>query len=131
LGWRGVCFPPVGVRRSRSTCRARAPFCGARAHVHANVASRTCAGFCRATVDRVRDKRFRELPRRARSRAEFIAKIGLVAEEADESEHWLDVLEESGTASGPELDSLRQESRELRAIFVASATTARKNHRRL
>ena len=68
---------------------------------------------------------------RARSRAEFIAKIGLVAEEADESEHWLEVLEESGTASGSEFDALRRESRELRAIFVASATTARKNHRRL
>ena len=67
--------------------------------------------------------------RRARSRAEFIAKIGVVAEEADESEHWLEVLEESKTASGPELDWLRRESRELRAIFVASATTARKNHR--
>jgi four helix bundle protein len=50
--------------------------------------------------------------RRARSRAEFIAKIGLVADEADESEHWLEVLEESRTVSGSEFDSLRRESRE-------------------
>jgi four helix bundle protein len=68
--------------------------------------------------------------RRARSRAEFIAKIGTVAEEADESEHWLDVLKESGVASGSEFEWLLRESRELRAIFVASATTARANHRK-
>ena len=68
--------------------------------------------------------------RRARSRAEFVAKLGTVAEEADESEHWLDVLKESGAASGSELEWLLQESRELRAIFVASATTARANHRK-
>jgi len=69
--------------------------------------------------------------RRARSRAEFIAKMGTVAEEADESEHWLDVLAESRTGSGPEFEWLLGESRELRAIFVASARTARANHRRL
>ena len=68
--------------------------------------------------------------RRARSRAEFVAKMGTVAEEADESEHWLEVLGESGAASGPEFQWLLGESRELRAIFVASARTARANHRR-
>jgi four helix bundle protein len=67
--------------------------------------------------------------RRARSRAEFVAKIGTVAEEADESEHWLEVLRESGLGSGNEFDWLLNESRELRAIFVASAKTARANHR--
>ena len=67
--------------------------------------------------------------RRARSRAEFVAKIGIVAEEADEAEHWLELVMESDSASGPELDWLLAESRELRAIFVASATTARANHR--
>jgi four helix bundle protein len=68
--------------------------------------------------------------RRARSRAEFVAKIGTVAEEADESEHWLDVLRETGMGSGPELEWLLAESRELRAIFVASAATARANFRK-
>jgi four helix bundle protein len=34
--------------------------------------------------------------RRGRSPAEFVAKIGLVVEEANESEHWLDVLRETG-----------------------------------
>ena len=66
--------------------------------------------------------------RRARSRAEFIAKLGVVAEEADETEHWLDVVREGELSSGPELDSLSKESRELRAIFVRSVTTARQNH---
>ena len=65
--------------------------------------------------------------RRARSRAEFIAKIGIVVEEADESEHWLEVMQQTGIVSGPEFESLVRESHELRAIFVASARTARAN----
>ena len=65
---------------------------------------------------------------RARSRAEFVAKLGIVVEEADEAEHWLDVIYESRLSAGPELEWLRSESRELRAIFVASLSTARKNH---
>ena len=65
---------------------------------------------------------------RARSRAEFVATLGVVLEEADESEHWLDVLHLGGLASGPELDWLRNESSELRAIFNASVTTARTNY---
>ena len=39
---------------------------------------------------------------RARSRAEFIARLGTVAEEADETESWLDVMKEAGLAVGPE-----------------------------
>jgi four helix bundle protein len=64
---------------------------------------------------------------RARSRAEFIAKLGTVLEEADETEHWLDLLHEGGLTQGPELDWLRNESGELRAIFKASVDTARRN----
>ena len=67
---------------------------------------------------------------RARSRAEFIAKLGTVVEEADESEHWLDVLHASALASGEEIEWLRSESRELRAIFKASLDTARANYER-
>ena len=67
---------------------------------------------------------------RARSRAEFVAKLGVVLEEADETEHWLDVLYFGGLASGPDLDWLRNESSELRAIFNASVTTARANYRK-
>jgi len=70
--------------------------------------------------------------RRARSRAEFVAKLGLVAEEADESEHWLEIVRDAGFVTeelATELTSLINESRELRAIFVQSVGTARKNYR--
>jgi four helix bundle protein len=67
--------------------------------------------------------------RRARSRAEFIARLALVVDEADESEHWLAVIFESAMATGGELDWLLDESRQLRAIFERSLTTARLNHR--
>jgi four helix bundle protein len=71
--------------------------------------------------------------RRARSRAEFIATLGVAAEEADETEHWLTVISDahiiSATAGLKELDWLSDESRPLRAILVASVRTARTNHR--
>ena len=64
---------------------------------------------------------------RARSRAEFIAKLGVAVEEADESEHWLLVLIESNIGRGAELNELYDESRQLRAILKASHDTARAN----
>jgi four helix bundle protein len=70
--------------------------------------------------------------RRARSRAEFIAKLGVAAEEADETEHWLAVIAGSyiisTTAGLRELAYLSDESAQLRAILVASVRTARANH---
>ncbi len=68
---------------------------------------------------------------RARSRAEFVAKLGTVVEEADETVHWLDVLIEGELAAGQELFELRAEGRELGAIFRASLTTARANLQRM
>jgi four helix bundle protein len=67
--------------------------------------------------------------RRARSRAEFISRLAIVLEEADESEHWLLVTRESGLTSGEELDWLLKESGELRAIFSKSVSTARTRFR--
>jgi four helix bundle protein len=67
---------------------------------------------------------------RARSRAEFVAKLGIVLEEADESEHWLDVMTQTDIARGEEVDWLRDESRQLRAIFAQAVRTARANQRR-
>jgi four helix bundle protein len=67
---------------------------------------------------------------RSRSRAEFIARLGVVVDEADEAEHWLFVARESGLASGPPLEALLQESRELRAIFAKALSTARRNYAR-
>src|SRR5262245_23176183 len=66
---------------------------------------------------------------RARSHAEFTAKIGTVAEEADESAEWLEVVAEGRLVSSPELPRLQRESRELVAIFSASVGTARRTER--
>jgi four helix bundle protein len=65
---------------------------------------------------------------RGRSRAEFIAKLGVANEESDESVFWLSTLERSGLASGPELDRLLQEATELRAILARSRSTAIANN---
>jgi four helix bundle protein len=62
---------------------------------------------------------------RARSRAEFVAKMGVVVEEADESVFWLDLLVESGMMAKPRLNELVAEANELVSIFVASQKTAR------
>jgi four helix bundle protein len=65
---------------------------------------------------------------RSRSRAEWIARLGVVLEEADEAEHWLHVLFEAGIAAGKEQDWLRDEATQLRAIFQKSLKTSRANH---
>ena len=62
---------------------------------------------------------------RARSRAEFIAKLGTVVEEADETLFWLDLLSETGIASQKTLHPLFREANELLAIFSASRRTAK------
>jgi four helix bundle protein len=67
--------------------------------------------------------------RRSRSKAEFIARLGVVVEEVDESEHWLEIARDVELASGEELEWLLAESHELRAVFVASLTTARLNQK--
>lgn len=64
---------------------------------------------------------------RARSRAEFLAKLGVVIEEADESAFWLELLSETGLMPKHRLDALRSEADQLVAIFNASKATARKN----
>ena len=62
---------------------------------------------------------------RARSKAEFVAKIGIVVEEADETILWLELLTESGIISEEKTRELLTEARELTAIFTASQHTAR------
>jgi four helix bundle protein len=66
---------------------------------------------------------------RARSHAEFTAKIGLVNEEADESLFWLEFIEGTGLTAAPDLGRLRQEAFELVAIFARAVGTARLNER--
>jgi four helix bundle protein len=62
---------------------------------------------------------------RGRSKAEFIAKMGIVLEEADETQYWLELIVETDMVKLPRLEPLMQESRELVAIFVASMNTAK------
>ena len=64
---------------------------------------------------------------RARTPKEFVAKIGVVNEEADESVYWLEYIRDTNLSSGPQLRTLYDEAKELRAIFAASYGTAREN----
>ena len=65
----------------------------------------------------------------ARSRAEFIAKLGIVVEEAEESVYWLEIVNRMHFVPGQEAPGLLRESIELRAIFSRSLGTARLNAR--
>jgi four helix bundle protein len=64
---------------------------------------------------------------RARSTADFIAKMGIVEEESDETLFWLELLEESELVSATKLAAIKQEANELIAITIASIKTARRN----
>ena len=64
---------------------------------------------------------------RARSPDEFIAKIGVAAEEADESKGWLQLLVASDLAGIQDTRDLIQEADALTAIFVASRKTAQRH----
>jgi four helix bundle protein len=63
---------------------------------------------------------------RGRSRAEWIAKIGLVEEEADETVFWLEMLSDCGIVSSQRCEDILKEARELSAIFTATQHTARR-----
>ena len=67
---------------------------------------------------------------RARSRKEFVAKIGVAAEEADESLGWLQSLRDGNLATGDELAALIKEADELTAILVKSHKTSAENEQK-
>jgi four helix bundle protein len=60
----------------------------------------------------------------ARSKAEFISKLGVVVEEADETVFWLELLGDSGIVRASRLRELLAEENQLVAIFLASRKTA-------
>ncbi|MGD9588014.1 MAG: four helix bundle protein [Pyrinomonadaceae bacterium] len=62
---------------------------------------------------------------RGRSKPEFIAKLGVVEEEADETCHWLELIIESGLLKEKLVIPLLTEANEITAIMVASKKTAR------
>ena len=63
---------------------------------------------------------------RARSKAEFRAKLQIALEEVDESHFWLGLAEEAGYLPAESLQKLAQEANELTAILVACLKTARR-----
>jgi len=65
----------------------------------------------------------------ARSSKEFIAKLGLVVDESDESDFWLTITVRLRFAQPTEAERFRHEATELRAIFGKSLGTARANAR--
>src|SRR5436189_1104643 len=66
---------------------------------------------------------------RARSRREFLAKLGIVEEEADESQFWMDLIIAHGWADTDRVMRLREEAEQLLAIVVSSIRTARRTPR--
>ena len=64
---------------------------------------------------------------RAKSPADFVAKMGIVEKEADESAYWTDLLEVSGRLKPVVARPLIKEAGELTGIAVASIRTARRN----
>jgi four helix bundle protein len=64
---------------------------------------------------------------RARSKAEFISRLGIVVEEADESVFWLELLGETGVIREERTQELLEEANELVAIFGASLRTSKQN----
>ncbi|MEM2126074.1 MAG: four helix bundle protein [Candidatus Methanosuratincola sp.] len=67
---------------------------------------------------------------RARSQAEFVSKMSIVVEEADESLLWLELISEAGVLNPARLQDLIKEANELTSIFVVSRATARKHVRK-
>lgn len=66
---------------------------------------------------------------RARSRAEFIAKLGVVEEEADETAFWLEFIIDSALLTEARIHSLLTEAEELVAIMATSRKSALSNRK--
>ncbi len=62
---------------------------------------------------------------RAKSDADFLYKLKIVEEEADETLYWLEVVEESKMVDCESIDTLKKETSEILAIIVASIKTVR------
>jgi four helix bundle protein len=64
---------------------------------------------------------------RARSTAEFRAKLGICEEEADEAIFWLEIIAELGYLRANLLNDLIHEANAILAIIIASIKTSRRN----
>lgn len=63
---------------------------------------------------------------RGRSKAEFISKLAIVEEEADETLFWLELIKEMNISKESSVDALMKECNELIAIIVASIKTVKR-----
>jgi len=68
---------------------------------------------------------------RGRSKPEFIAKLGVCEEEADESAFWMEMIMESGLLTTTRVQPLHQEAEELRNIMAKSRKTAKRSLREI
>jgi len=68
---------------------------------------------------------------RARSTSDFISKLSIVEEEADETLFWLELIKEMEIVDKTLLNSLMQENNEIIAIIVSSIKTARNNKKQI
>src|SRR5512135_3322931 len=64
---------------------------------------------------------------RARSKPDFVNKLGIVEEEADETVFWLEMILESKRIPEPDVRPLMNEGREILAIFSSAHKTAKAN----
>jgi hypothetical protein len=78
------------------------------------------ASYC---VPRRRSQQKTELCASARSAADFVAKLGIVLEEADETLFWLELLVDAGIVAPDKISVTLNEANELVAIFVAALRT--------
>jgi len=66
---------------------------------------------------------------RARSQADFVSKVGVVVEEADETVFWLELLVDTGIVQKVLMENILVEANELLAIFAASLWTVRQRRK--
>ncbi len=64
---------------------------------------------------------------KARSKADFIAKLGLVEEETDETLYWLEILQETSIVSESYIKNIYSITKQILAMTIASLKTAKKN----
>ncbi|NOX19687.1 MAG: four helix bundle protein [Nitrospirae bacterium] len=68
---------------------------------------------------------------RARSKAEFISKLGIVVEESDECIYWLELIKDCKMLNTEMLNTLITEAHELTAIFVTTINSTKRNSKKL
>lgn len=64
---------------------------------------------------------------KAKSKKDFVYKLNVIEEEADESYFWLEIIGEAGIVNSGRLLLLLKEAKELTAIFTAQGKTAKEN----